>query len=156
MTTPLNTSLQAQKQPQLQHQTSSWRATSCLALLSCSSYVSILCSPTFGCNTLSKRCDTLRLHLCKQKFKEESLVFQEKILARSGLGQQTCLPPAVSCLPPCPSMSAAREEFETVMFTTVEQLLQKTGGCGLLTMSSLWISFIKLLLSFLRNQARHC
>ncbi|MEW5313460.1 MAG: hypothetical protein WDW38_005026 [Sanguina aurantia] len=63
---------------------------------------------------------------CK-KFKEESLIFQEKILARSGLGQHTCLPPAVSCLPPCPSMSAAREEFENVMFTTVEQLLQKTG-----------------------------
>jgi 3-ketoacyl-CoA synthase len=55
-------------------------------------------------------------------------VFQEKILARSGLGQQTYLPPAVACSPPCPSMRTAREEFEQVMFTTVQDVLDKTGG----------------------------
>jgi hypothetical protein len=64
-----------------------------------------------------------------QKFTDESLVFQEKILTRSGLGQKTYLPPAVACTPPCPSMQAAREEFETIMFSTVQDLLDKTGGC---------------------------
>jgi 3-ketoacyl-CoA synthase len=66
--------------------------------------------------------------LCLQKFTDESLVFQEKILTRSGLGQKTYLPPAVACSPPCPSMQAAREEFEEIMFSTVQNLLDKTGG----------------------------
>ncbi|GAX78445.1 hypothetical protein CEUSTIGMA_g5886.t1 [Chlamydomonas eustigma] len=63
---------------------------------------------------------------CK-KFTEESLVFQEKIMARSGLGSNTYLPPAVHAMPPCPSMKYAREEFEHVMFSCVDDLLKKTG-----------------------------
>eukprot|EP00798_Chlamydomonas_sp_ICE-L_P027100 gene27102-2324_t len=63
---------------------------------------------------------------CK-RFNQESLEFQEKILARSGLGQNTYLPPAVQCTPPCPSITKAREEFEDVMYTTIQDLLDKTG-----------------------------
>jgi len=36
---------------------------------------------------------------------------------------------AATAIPPNPSMAMAREEFETVMFTTVQDLLDKTGGC---------------------------
>ncbi|MEW5317569.1 MAG: hypothetical protein WDW38_008855 [Sanguina aurantia] len=61
------------------------------------------------------------------KFTEESLVFQSKIVARSGLGQETYLPPAIAANPACPTMVTAREEFETVMFSVVEDLLKKTG-----------------------------
>ena len=36
---------------------------------------------------------------------------------------------AVHASPPCPSMKNAREEFEHVMFSCVEDLLKKTGAC---------------------------
>lgn len=126
-----------------------------------------------------------------QAFTEENLEFQQKILARSGLGQHTYLPPgllkvsgatyhpaeaaaqhlvatgslpaaggalASEPLPPPPmrlrpaahqaineltmeeamqrdsppsyTMEMAREEFEIVMFSTVQDLLDKTGGRG--------------------------
>jgi len=61
------------------------------------------------------------------KFSDESLEFQEKILMRSGLGQNTYLPPAVATIPPCPTMQRAREEFEVVCFTAIDDLLKKTG-----------------------------
>lgn len=63
---------------------------------------------------------------CK-RFTEDALTFQEKIMVRSGLGNETYLPPAVQASPPQPSMKNARLEFEDVMFTCVEQLLKKTG-----------------------------
>ncbi|KAL6748112.1 FAE1/Type III polyketide synthase-like protein-domain-containing protein [Haematococcus lacustris] len=65
--------------------------------------------------------------LLSQRFTEDSLVFQERIIQRSGLGQKTYLPPALHRLPTHPTMAAAREEFEDVMFTTIHDLLQKTG-----------------------------
>ena len=48
-------------------------------------------------------------------------------MARSGLGSRTYLPPAVQAQPPCPSMNMARLEFEEVVFTSVADLLKKTG-----------------------------
>jgi hypothetical protein len=38
-----------------------------------------------------------------------------------------CSHAAVASVPPCPSMAKAREEFEIVMFTIIEDLLRKTG-----------------------------
>lgn len=49
-----------------------------------------------------------------QKFTPESIEFQSKILARSGLGDDTYLPPGLSQQPPAISMSDARWEFEQV------------------------------------------
>jgi hypothetical protein len=49
-----------------------------------------------------------------QKFTPESIEFQSKILARSGLGDDTYLPPGLAQQPPAISMSDARWEFEQV------------------------------------------
>ncbi|KAL2325185.1 hypothetical protein Fmac_024243 [Flemingia macrophylla] len=60
-------------------------------------------------------------------FSEENLAFQKKILERSGLGQNTYLPPAIMSIPANPCMAAARKEAEQVMFGAIDQLLEKTG-----------------------------
>nr|KYP76707.1 3-ketoacyl-CoA synthase 11 [Cajanus cajan] len=59
-------------------------------------------------------------------FSEENLSFQKRVLERSGLGQNTYLPPAILSLPPKPCMAAARKEAEEVMFGAIDQLLAKT------------------------------
>lgn len=60
-------------------------------------------------------------------FDSRSLEFQRKILERSGLGEQTYLPPVMHQLPPKPTMAAARAEAEQVMFGALDKLLEKTG-----------------------------
>ena len=47
-----------------------------------------------------------------QKFTARNIEFQEKILARGGLGDETYLPPGLKEKPPAISMSDARWEFE--------------------------------------------
>ncbi|KAH7444073.1 hypothetical protein KP509_02G063100 [Ceratopteris richardii] len=59
-------------------------------------------------------------------FDESSLEFQRKILERSGLSEETCLPSALHQLPAVPSMAAAREEAEEVMFSALEILFENT------------------------------
>ncbi|KAJ7526017.1 hypothetical protein O6H91_17G077900 [Diphasiastrum complanatum] len=59
-------------------------------------------------------------------FEEKSLEFQQKILERSGLGEQTYLPPAMHYLPPRPSIKAARGEAEMVMFGVLDELFERT------------------------------
>jgi 3-ketoacyl-CoA synthase len=59
-------------------------------------------------------------------FEEKSIEFQKRIMERSGLGENTYLPPAMHELPPCPTMKAAREEAETVMFGCLDELFEKT------------------------------
>lgn len=59
-------------------------------------------------------------------FDEKSLEFQKKILQRSGLGDETYLPPAMHKLPPMPSMAAARAEAEQVMFGALDMLFART------------------------------
>ncbi|XP_031096728.1 3-ketoacyl-CoA synthase 6-like [Ipomoea triloba] len=56
----------------------------------------------------------------------KSIRFQMKILERSGLGEETCLPIPLHCLPPNPTMKLAREEAELVIFSAMDQLLAKT------------------------------
>ncbi|KAK1436534.1 hypothetical protein QVD17_02315 [Tagetes erecta] len=59
-------------------------------------------------------------------FDESSLEFQKKILERSGLGQETYFPEAMHAVPPRPSMMAAREEAEQVMYGAIDNLLSST------------------------------
>ncbi|KAL3500403.1 hypothetical protein ACH5RR_039496 [Cinchona calisaya] len=58
-------------------------------------------------------------------FTRENLVFQRKILERSGLGESTYLPEAVLRVPPNPCMAEARKEAEAVMFGAIDELLAK-------------------------------
>ncbi|KAK6136567.1 hypothetical protein DH2020_029681 [Rehmannia glutinosa] len=60
-------------------------------------------------------------------FDESSLEFQRKILERSGLGEETYLPEPLHQLPPRPSIAAAREEAEQVMFGALDNLFAATG-----------------------------
>ncbi|CAI9772735.1 unnamed protein product [Fraxinus pennsylvanica] len=57
----------------------------------------------------------------------KSVDFQMRILERSGLGEETCLPPAIHYIPPTPTMEAARGEAEEVIFSAIDSLMQKTG-----------------------------
>ncbi|XP_065847403.1 3-ketoacyl-CoA synthase 4 [Euphorbia lathyris] len=60
-------------------------------------------------------------------FDESSLEFQRKILERSGLGEETYAPEAMHSLPPRPSMAAAREEAEQVMYGALDNLFANTN-----------------------------
>lgn len=57
----------------------------------------------------------------------KSVEFQVRILERSGLGEETCLPPANHFIPPTPTMEAARAEAEMVIFSSLDSLFEKTG-----------------------------
>ncbi|KAA8529169.1 hypothetical protein F0562_034032 [Nyssa sinensis] len=57
----------------------------------------------------------------------KSVEFQMRILERSGLGEETCLPPAIHYIPPNPNMEAARGEAELVIFSAINSLMKKTG-----------------------------
>ncbi|CAI0552390.1 unnamed protein product [Linum tenue] len=50
-----------------------------------------------------------------------------RILERSGLGEETCLPPAIHYIPPKPTMESARGEAELVIFSAVDSLFERTG-----------------------------
>uniref|UniRef100_A0A2N9GPD9 Protein kinase domain-containing protein n=1 Tax=Fagus sylvatica TaxID=28930 RepID=A0A2N9GPD9_FAGSY len=56
----------------------------------------------------------------------KSVEFQLRILERSGLGEETCLPPASHYIPPKPTMEDARSEAELVIFSAMDSLLKKT------------------------------
>jgi 3-ketoacyl-CoA synthase len=61
-------------------------------------------------------------------FNDSTIEFQQKVLARSGLGEDTYLPPCMSDLAnPVPTMANARWEFEQVCFTAIRDVLNKTG-----------------------------
>ncbi|KAB2635629.1 3-ketoacyl-CoA synthase 4-like [Pyrus ussuriensis x Pyrus communis] len=55
-------------------------------------------------------------------FDESSLEFQRKILERSGLREETYVPAAMHYIPPRPSMAAASEEAEQVIFGALYDL----------------------------------
>ncbi|CAN4124797.1 unnamed protein product [Withania somnifera] len=57
----------------------------------------------------------------------KSVEFQMRILERSGLGEETCLPPAIHYIPPAPNMESARNEAEMVIFSSMDSLFKKTG-----------------------------
>ncbi|KAK3132134.1 hypothetical protein QOZ80_6AG0516380 [Eleusine coracana subsp. coracana] len=60
---------------------------------------------------------------------DRSIRFMTKLLERSGLGEETCLPPAHHFIPPykyC-TLEAARGEVELVVFSALDDLFAKTG-----------------------------
>ncbi|KAG6550585.1 hypothetical protein Mapa_007838 [Marchantia paleacea] len=60
-------------------------------------------------------------------FSCSSMDFQTKITQRSGLGDETYLPPAILASPPNPCMREAREEAAMVMFGALDDLFKQTG-----------------------------
>ncbi|MCO5605575.1 hypothetical protein L7F22_059758 [Adiantum nelumboides] len=60
-------------------------------------------------------------------FDKDSMDLQRRICERSGLGDESYLPPAVLNEPPNPCMAEARIEAERVMFGSIDELFQKTG-----------------------------
>ncbi|KAM6581060.1 hypothetical protein CsatA_004834 [Cannabis sativa] len=58
-------------------------------------------------------------------FNQESKDFQEKVLRRSGIGNETFLPISVHEVCPTPSIKASKAEIEQVLFPIVKQLLSK-------------------------------
>lgn len=59
-------------------------------------------------------------------FTEESIEFQEKLLYRTGLGNETYFPPGIHKIPPDLGMQSAREEAEMVLSGCMDDLLKKT------------------------------
>ncbi|KAJ0024039.1 hypothetical protein Pint_08985 [Pistacia integerrima] len=59
-------------------------------------------------------------------FDESSLEFQRKILERSGLGEETYVPEAMHNIPPKPTIAAARQEAEQVMYGALDNLFNNT------------------------------
>ncbi|KAM7464344.1 hypothetical protein LguiA_032465 [Lonicera macranthoides] len=57
----------------------------------------------------------------------KSVDFQMKILERSGLGEETCLPIAIHFIPPSPTLEASGGEAELVIFSAMDSLFEKTG-----------------------------
>ncbi|KAF3785640.1 3-ketoacyl-CoA synthase 1 [Nymphaea thermarum] len=60
-------------------------------------------------------------------FNENTLQFQTRIAKRSGLGDETYLPRAITARPPTLNMKEARLEAEAVMFGALDALFAKTG-----------------------------
>ncbi|CAN6720173.1 unnamed protein product [Malus baccata var. baccata] len=56
---------------------------------------------------------------------KESVDFQAKVLQRSGIGSESCMPVTVHEIPSYSSLEATRKETELVLFTVVEELLSK-------------------------------
>lgn len=69
----------------------------------------------------------LKMTVDSGAFNDETVQFQKKIATRSGLGEETYLTRGITSNPPNLSMAEARAEAETVIFTTVDALLEKTG-----------------------------
>ncbi|MCO5591869.1 hypothetical protein L7F22_045862 [Adiantum nelumboides] len=85
----------------------------------------------FSCYKASEKdmcsnADFMRCSYAMGAFNEKSLDFQRKICERSGLGEETYLPPAVISEPPNPCMAEARLEAERVMFGALNELFAKT------------------------------
>ncbi|RZC72974.1 hypothetical protein C5167_048457 [Papaver somniferum] len=59
---------------------------------------------------------------------ESSAEFQRRILERSGLGEETCLPEGLHATPPNRSLEIARKETEQVMFGALDDLFSATNA----------------------------
>jgi len=60
-------------------------------------------------------------------FNEEAMDFQNRILAKSALSEETFFPAGLHKHPPTANMALAREEAELVMFNAVANVLERTG-----------------------------
>ena len=61
------------------------------------------------------------------KFTDDELAFQDKVLLRSGLGDDTTVPWWLMSNPQHLDMAHARDEFEKMCFQAVDELFRKTG-----------------------------
>uniref|UniRef100_A0A452ZW00 3-ketoacyl-CoA synthase n=1 Tax=Aegilops tauschii subsp. strangulata TaxID=200361 RepID=A0A452ZW00_AEGTS len=61
---------------------------------------------------------------------ERSLRFMVRLLERSGLGEETCLPDAQHYIPPERDLESSRDEAELVVFSAIDDLLAKTNVSG--------------------------
>ncbi|CAM0943835.1 unnamed protein product [Alopecurus aequalis] len=66
-------------------------------------------------------------HLMPYLVDEESVAFAMRLLERSGLGEETCVPDAYHYMPPDRSLEASREEAELVIFAAVDDVFAKTS-----------------------------
>ncbi|GAB2228553.1 hypothetical protein Droror1_Dr00022673 [Drosera rotundifolia] len=64
---------------------------------------------------------------CKFIWDERSIKFLRKILERSHIGDETCLPPSLHLSPPRQTLSDANAEVQGTMFSTIDALLKNTG-----------------------------
>ena len=65
-----------------------------------------------------------------QFYSEESIAFQQKLLARSGVADTSCFPESLTDglrQGKKPNLEAAKAESELVLYTIVEDLLRKTS-----------------------------
>ena len=60
-------------------------------------------------------------------FDERSVRFMSRLLERSGLGEETCLPYAQHYIPPSRDLESSRAEAELIIFSAIDDLLAKTG-----------------------------
>ncbi|EAY87408.1 hypothetical protein OsI_08814 [Oryza sativa Indica Group] len=60
-------------------------------------------------------------------FEERSVRFMTRLLERSGLGEETCLPYAQHYIPPSRDLESSRAEAELIIFSAIDDLLAKTG-----------------------------
>ncbi|KAL6608060.1 hypothetical protein ACP70R_041123 [Stipagrostis hirtigluma subsp. patula] len=58
---------------------------------------------------------------------EEDVVWGMRLLQRSGLGEETCVPYAYHYVPPDRSLAASREETELVIFSAVDDVFARTS-----------------------------
>ncbi|KAG0469110.1 hypothetical protein HPP92_018438 [Vanilla planifolia] len=70
---------------------------------------------------------TFMEHLRLIFFDERTYKFQGLIIERSGLGEETCLPPSIHYIPPSPTFEASQDEARLVIFSAVDDLLSRTG-----------------------------
>lgn len=60
-------------------------------------------------------------------FNEKSLEFQRKILASSGLGEETYVPPSMHVTPPDLGFAGCLKEAKMVLFGVMDEILSKSG-----------------------------
>lgn len=61
------------------------------------------------------------------RFSEESMLFQKRMLERSGLGEATYFPMSLISLPVDMCLRTAKEESDAVIFGVVDEILRKAG-----------------------------
>jgi len=66
-------------------------------------------------------------HLMPYLVDEESVSFAIRLLERSGLGEETCVPEAYHYMPPDRSLEASRDETELVIFSAVDEVFARTS-----------------------------
>ncbi|XP_061337215.1 3-ketoacyl-CoA synthase 7 [Gastrolobium bilobum] len=64
-------------------------------------------------------------HFVLCNFDQETIDFELKVLERSGIGVEACMPESVHEVPPDGSLKHAQAEIELVLFTIVKELLSK-------------------------------